>query len=74
MTPPTPTDQAERRHVDRAMTRAQRDRRTADQYAADLAAETDASLARDPTRWPWRTLGYSGWQRRGWREAERGSG
>jgi hypothetical protein len=28
-----------------------RDRRTAQEYAADLASETDRSLARDPERW-----------------------
>jgi hypothetical protein len=28
-----------------------RDRRTALEYAADLARETDRSLARDPKRW-----------------------
>jgi len=28
-----------------------RDRRTAAEYAADLASETDRSLARDPKRW-----------------------
>jgi hypothetical protein len=31
--------------------RGGRDRRTAQQYAADLASETDRSLARDPKRW-----------------------
>jgi hypothetical protein len=28
-----------------------RDRRSAQEYAADLASETDRSLARDPERW-----------------------
>ena len=28
-----------------------RDRRTAQEYAADLASETDRSLKRDPKRW-----------------------
>ena len=31
--------------------RGGRDRRTAQEYAADLASETDRSLARDPKRW-----------------------
>ena len=31
--------------------RGGRDRRTAQEYAADLASETDQSLARDPERW-----------------------
>jgi hypothetical protein len=31
--------------------RGGRDRRTAQEYAADLASETDRSLARDPERW-----------------------
>ena len=61
------TDQAERAAT-RTLGRADRDRRTADQYRADLAAETDRSLQLDPTRWPWRTCGYCGWQSRGRRE------
>ena len=31
--------------------RGGRDRRTAREYAADLASETDRSLRRDPERW-----------------------
>jgi hypothetical protein len=31
--------------------RGGRDRRSAQEYAADLARETDRSLARDPERW-----------------------
>jgi hypothetical protein len=31
--------------------RGDRDRRTAQEYAADLASETDRSLRRDPKRW-----------------------
>jgi hypothetical protein len=31
--------------------RGGRDRRTAQEYAADLASETDRLLARDPERW-----------------------
>jgi hypothetical protein len=34
--------------------RGGRDRRTAEEYAADLASETERSLRRDPSRWKWR--------------------
>jgi hypothetical protein len=33
--------------------RGGRDRRTAQEYAADLASETERSLRRDPKRWKW---------------------
>jgi hypothetical protein len=33
--------------------RGGRDRRTAEEYAADLERETSASLRRDPSRWKW---------------------
>jgi hypothetical protein len=33
---------------------AGRDRRSAAEYARELAAETEASLRSDPSRWPWR--------------------
>jgi hypothetical protein len=50
---PTPAGQAER--VSPGDLRyAGRDRRSAAQYARDLAAETQASLRSDPSRWPWR--------------------
>jgi hypothetical protein len=34
--------------------RAQHDQRPAERFRADLERETDRSLARDPSRWPWR--------------------
>ena len=38
------------------MPRSEHDRRTAEQFAADLWRETDASLRRDPSRWPTNTV------------------
>jgi hypothetical protein len=33
--------------------RAQHDSRSAERFRADLEAEAERSLARDPSRWPW---------------------
>jgi hypothetical protein len=43
----TPADKAERV----SLGRPEQDRRSATEYAADLARETERSLARDPERW-----------------------
>ena len=50
---PTPAGQAERVSLG-DLGHAGRDRRSAAEYARDLAAETEASLRSDPSRWPWR--------------------
>jgi len=63
----THSDQAERAAA-RTLRRADRDRRTADQFTRDLAAEAERSLQLDPERWPWTASTGYGWQRRGWRE------
>jgi hypothetical protein len=49
-THPTPAGEAERALLG-ALGRPGQDRRSAADYAADLAGETEASLRRDPTRW-----------------------
>jgi len=36
-----------------ALGRSQEDRRSAEQFSVALWRETDASLRRDPSRWPW---------------------
>jgi hypothetical protein len=51
-TKPTPAGQAERVSLG-DLRYAGRDRRSAAEYARDLAAETEASLRSDPSRWPW---------------------
>lgn len=66
---PHPYNEARADHA--ALGRADHDRRTAEQYLADLAAETDRSLAVDPTRWSWVRSGYFGWRERGRPEADR---
>ncbi len=48
--PQTPADKAEQAPI-HGPGRGGRDRRTAEEYAADLASETARSLARDPKRW-----------------------
>ena len=48
--PHTPADKAEQAPI-HGPGRGGRDRRTAEEYAADLARETERSLARDPKRW-----------------------
>jgi len=48
--PHTSTNKAKEAPINGAG-RGGRDRRTAAEYAADLASETDRSLARDPKRW-----------------------
>jgi hypothetical protein len=50
---PTPAAQAERVSLG-DLGHAGRDRRSAAEYARLLAAETEASLRSDPSRWPWR--------------------
>jgi hypothetical protein len=50
---PTPAGMAERVSLG-DLGYAGRDRRSAAEYARDLAAETEASLRSDPSRWPWR--------------------
>ncbi len=47
---PTPAGKAERVLLG-ALGRPGQDRRSAAEYAADLAGETEVSLRRDPTRW-----------------------
>ena len=47
---PTPAGEAERVSLG-ALGRPGQDRRSAAEYAADLAGETEASLRRDPKRW-----------------------
>ena len=47
---PTPAGKAERALLG-ALGRPGQDRRSAADYAADLARETEASLRRDPKRW-----------------------
>jgi len=64
----TPSDQAERRYVDRTLGRAQHDPRDGTTFAADLARETVRSLQLDPGRWPWTAATGYGWSRRGGRE------
>jgi hypothetical protein len=48
--PETATDKAKEAPI-HGPGRGGRDRRTAQEYAADLASETDRSLRRDPERW-----------------------
>ncbi len=48
--PETSTDKAKEAPI-HGPGRGGRDRRTAQEYAADLASETDRSLRRDPERW-----------------------
>jgi hypothetical protein len=64
----TLVDRAEHVPVKALLGRTRHDPRTAAEYARALAEETERSLAKDPTRWPWRTLGDMRWQRAGWRE------
>jgi hypothetical protein len=49
---PRSAGRVERVPVD-ALGKATHDRRSPARFAADLAAETDRSLRRDPGRWPW---------------------